>query len=517
MARQTTILDQWGRPFALTTFWEGGDRFRNGDSSPMTYWNGGVDTEQLLPFGTWQQALSSARYLLANVPMIRGALLEQCLYSFPLEPHYRGKDKAWGKLAKQFLFDWRKTADVRGPAFDGHTSARIRLLGRKVDGDIGRILTFDRADNFPRLQFVRAHRIGSAQLGDGEVKKGRYAGQQIRNGVITDRIGRPLAYRILMTSGNAMASARDADFDDVEASAFVLTFNPDYPDQYRGISEMMSAITSASDLKRLNDYEMRAQQIQSQEAIAESNEEGEAAPGQDYPTNGVAGSLKVETRDKGLIRYYRAGTGSQIVLHRPDRPGPGCQEFESRIVARMFYGMQWDPNFALALKDPGGAWARIILKKINATIAENQRIEAKAQLAEDTFGLARATKYKFLPEPNDGDIWSWDYSGPARLTADSGNDEAAKREKYKLGILTLQQWAAEDGNWWEETRQQKEDETRDLLTRAQAIKTEFPELTLMECVNLLEMRTPNGPPAKAESDPESPEDSKSPKNGSNDD
>ena len=494
------LVDQFGRPVAWTTFFEGGDRFRNGDSSPMMYWNGADDTDSLLPTGTWQQALSSARYLLANFPMIRGALLEQASYSFPLEPRYCGKDKKWGKLAKAWLYEWRKNADVRGPAFDCTTSARIRLLARKTDGDIARILTFDKGDSYPRLQFVRAHRIQSVQYGDGVVKQGRYAGRQIRNGVILNDRGGPLAYRITSQTGPTRPTSQ-TDFEDIPASSVVFTYNPDYADQSRGISELMCAITSAADLKRLNDYEMRAQQVQASQALTEDNEAGEAPIGNAYPTSISNGAIKVEQLEKGLTRYYRAGTGGKLTLVRPDRPGPGCEAFENRIVSRALYGIEWDPNFALAIKEPGGAWARTILQKINRAIANNQRVEARAELAEDTWALSRAVfSLRILPPPSDGDIFSWDYTGPPRLTADSGNEENAKREKYKLGILTLEQWSAEDGAWWEETRDQKELEAQDLLLRAQRLQVQFPELTLQECLNLLEQRTPNGVPSGAGSE-----------------
>lgn len=478
-----------------TTFFEGGNPYRNGDLSPMTYWNGAQDTSALLPTGDWRQLMNSARFLMANVPVLRGALLEQATYSFPLEPHYTGQDLEWGRIAKLWLYDWKRNADVRGRPYDCHTASRIRLLGRKVDGDIARLLTFDDSTGYPRLQFIRAHRIGDREIGgDGLVKKGDYKGFRSYNGVILDDRGRTVAYHIL--------GDKPEDDQDIPAQNIILSYNPDYSDQARGISELMAAINPFDDIKRLREYEMRAQQIQARESLIETNEAGEANGSNFIPTSStdstpqtsVAG-VTIEQLDKGLTRVYRGNTGSGLELVRPDRPGPGCQAFEDRILIGAFYGLEWDPNFALGIKEPGGAWARTILQKINRAIGNNQRIEARDQLAEDTWSLSRAIGLKIIPAPKDGDFTSWDYSGPAKLTADSGNDENAKREKYKLGILTLRQWAAEDGCWWEEIRRQKQIEARDLLTRATELQTEFPELTLKDCVELLEQRFPNAQPA----------------------
>jgi len=487
---------------SYVTFFEGGNRYNSqGDLVTQNWLDAARDTQALLPRCDWKQLLNSGRFLFANVPILRGALLEQASYSFPLEPHYTGEDDAWGRLAKEWLYYWKQQAEYRGGPFDCHVSARVRLLARKTDGDIGRLLTFDDATGYPRLQFIRAHRIGvredrSRTKTDGTVQGGPYNGAKIDNGIITDRRGRPIAYRLL--------ADEPKDDQDIPAASFLLCYNPDYSDQSRGISELMASIGSFGEIKRLREYEMRAQQIQAREALLEQNEEGEASGANFIPSTvdettnatSVAG-VTIEQFDKGLTRYYRSNTGSGLELIRPDRPGPGCQEFEDRIVRGAFYGIEWDPDFALAIKEPGGAWARTILQKVNRAISNNQRIEARCQLAEDTYALAKAIDLKLLAAPPDGDIFSWDYSGPARLTADSGNDENAKREKYKLGILTLRQWASEDGCWWEEIRKQKQIETRDLLTRAQELQTEFPELTLMDCVQLLEQRTPNGQPASA--------------------
>lgn len=492
-----TLVDQFGRglqPQASSwQFFEGADRWRNLDWQTLWYWQGAQDTDKLLPASTRKDALSSSRWVLANFPLIRGALMEQTNYSFPLEPHYRGTDKDWGRVAKKWLRQWKMNSDVRGQPYDCQTAARIRLLGRKTDGDIGRILTFDPANDYPRLQFVRSHRIQTVGAEGNRVSGGDFAGRRIFDGVIVDDVLRPLAYRVV---GDRDANG-DLTWQDVPASSFILTFNPDYSDQARGIPEMLAGLPTITDTRRWNDNELRAQQLQSQNAITEENEEGEAPPGGDYSIQRISG-LKTEQLENGLTRYYRAGSGSKLNLLRPDRPGPGCMEFWDRIITALFYGLEWDPFFALAIKEPGGAWARTIIQKVRKAIQNNQRIEARAQLAEDSWALSRAVyKLKILPKPKDGDVTSWDYSGPALITADSGNDENAKREKYKIGILTLQSWAAEDGSQWEDIREQKEVEVRDLLTRAEAVQADFPELSLQECLSLLEQRTPNGVTAPA--------------------
>jgi hypothetical protein len=200
--------------------------------------------------------------------------------------------------------------------------------------------------------------------------------------------------------------------------------------------------------------------------------------------------------------YFKSGTGSGLELLRPDRPGPDCQSFEDRVVRHAMVGMEWDPDFLLAIKDPGGAWARTILQRVNRCVGNNVIVEAMAQRREDWYALNQAIKLKVLPAPKDGDTWSWEYQLAApQITADSGNDLAAQRDNYLLGIDTLHDICVKGGDWWKDHRQQRQIETVDLLTRARAVQELFPELSLVEAANFLERRDNGNAPGAGNDDP----------------
>jgi hypothetical protein len=486
-----TILDQHGRPVAFRLFEAGNTATRR--EHPGAFYNATQDTRDALPRGTWAQILSSGRFLFANVPIVRGALLEQAAYSFPLVPQYTGKDKAWGQEAERWLNDWHKICNVKGPPYTQHINSRIRMLAYKVDGDIGTVLTFGTSD-FPLLQHIRAHRIGDRLANSQILQTGRYKGKRMVNGVIANAVGRPIAFNIL---GDTEAEDRT-----ISASDMFLTFRPDYSDQFRGISHLVASISDFGSIKRLREYEMRAQQLGASIGLIEKNETGsvdEAAMAITQPTSsedptGTASGLITRTYEAGMTLYYKSQSGSGLEAFRNDRPSADASRFEDKIVTGALYGTEWDPNFALAIKEPGGAWARTILQKINRCIKANVWTEAQAQRREDGYAMAKAMKLGILGTPPDGNWFSWEYElGIPAITADSGNEENAKREAYKLGTCSLRDITTEKGRWWEDHRDQRELETRDLLQRAQNLRVDFPELTLSEALNLLEQRTPNGP------------------------
>lgn len=497
MRRRPLLYDSRGQVVSYD-FFEAG-RVTGRREHPQRYYQSAIDTEELLPRSSWEQIMSSGRWLFANLPLVRGALLEQCLFSFPIDARYTGEDKQFKERAEAWRWEWRKTCALRGREFSGDMVPRLRLLGYKVDGDLGTAFTRDEY-GYPRLQFVRGHRVKSRIEGK-PLQKGPYRGMRIANGVVHDSYKRTVAY--------LLPGKTEPEDQWIPAHGMGLTYRPDYFDQWRGISHLVASIPDFSKVERLRKYEMRAQLVQSLIAITKKTETGyvdEAAGTMDTESEASASTttgpdIATESLEDGLLMYLKANSGEELNLVRPDRPGPDSANFEDKIVTGCFYGIEWDPQFALALKEPGGAWARTILEKIRRAIKNNVAVEAAAEAREDWFAINAAIEIGELEPPTDGDTWSWEYHLAVPLvTADSGNDEAAKREAYKIGALSLDDWCASMGLWWEEHREQKETETKDLLNRAKGLQGLFPELTLQECVNLLEQRTPNANTAAPASD-----------------
>ena len=505
--RPSTVLAPNGKPAAYY-FFEGGTR-RWQDSVPFWYWSGAVDTKGVLQNYTWRQLMICARFMFANVPMLRGALNEQANYAFPLERHWLGADQDFGVQAAEWLKnDYDRNCGLRGFPFDAEMISRLRLFGSSVDGDIMTILATDPDTGAPRQQLVRAHRVGDRFTTNGAtLTSGPFRGDRIDNGFISDGYGRNVGF--LMLGDTAPQDIYVSTRGEAKLPAGLVLYRPVYPDQVRGITEFLASINSFEELKRLSEYEMRAQELFASQGIIEKNETGFADETQDAimrpttgaptDTQGTATGLITETFEAGLVRYFRTGTGSGLEAFRAERPSADAANFEARIVARAFYGIEWDPNFALMLKEPGGAWARITLTKINRRLSRVQAAEARIKHRCDLHALAQAIYVLgVLPEPKDGDFFSWGYRGPARLTADSGNEATAKRNDYILGLRNMELHCMEEGRDWQHNRTQKEKEAVDLLTRARNILTLFPELgTLQAAAKFVEDTNPTGTPAPA--------------------
>lgn len=487
------IVDRYGQPISYSDFYRASNPAFRSEMPPRAS-QSNYDTKDLLSDLTWAQMLSLARWFFVNSPIIRGALQEQARYSFPIRARYFGRDKAWGDKADDFLISWNENPTLRG-GIDRQTLSRIRMLGYKIDGDFTTVFTKDE-DGMPKLQCIRAHRIASMPYGFGygmaalqEVRRGPYNGKKICNGIIHDDYGRHVAIYI---PGNS------EELDQyVNNGSYVMTYDPNYSDQVRGITHFDAVIRTLATRDNLRVAESRAMEIQSRYAITERNEIGREDPREEAMLNGLTSpegsEIKTKTLDAGLIKYFKGGTGSGLDFHKPDRPGQDWQMYENSITRDALYGIDWDADFALALKEPGGAWARTILEKINRATKRNAEIEARAQLRENIFALSVAIESGFLPAPSDGDISNWGFESARKdITADAGYDAQQDRDGYKLGFTTLLRVAAKNGDYWQDVRTQLQTEALDQVKRAKEIQALHPELTLAQCLDMISMRQPNG-------------------------
>lgn len=421
------------------------------------------ETRQLIPTGTHQQLISAGRWLFGNFAPVRGALLEQCTYSVqPFIPQYVGKDLEWGERAESWLRDWHKIMDIQGRC-DFEEFLYLSLLSIKRDGDVGVLLT-NTAGGYPAVQLIPAHRIASRTQGANE-----------HNGVITNKQGRAVSY---MIDGERKVSARD----------LAVSFFPEWSDQGRGITPLSAVTGDLQDVKELREYELNAQKAASSIALIEHNEDGYADDSEAFIDQTIDdGNLTttLETLEGGAIRYFRAGSGSKIEVLDRNRPGANAQEFENTILRSAFQALEWPYDLSLDPTKIGGAVVRLVTAKAQRTVEKNQRLVRKIAKRIDGYALAKAMKLGLLPQPKNGDWYSWHYQGPRKISVDGGRDAAAGREDYKLGLTTLQELYADRGLHWEDEVEKRITEQRFVLDLANKYNID---------PNRVQLLTPNGLP-----------------------
>jgi len=393
----------------------------------------------------WLQLLSDSRKLYCNLGPVTGAIDDKATYSVgrAWNPKFTGDDQEWGHEAEEWLRDqWYPMADARGGMFDFKTDLFLSSVCTDRDGEIYIYLTSS-PDGWPQIQLVPAHMVGMRDDKDGRIQEGPYRGLQMIQGVVVNDMGRAVAYNVLgeKPEQDKIYSARD----------LIQIFDPRWPDQVRGLPVFTHALLDLKDLRTVQGYEKTAAMLMASVGLIEYNEEGAPDPGD--PMNLLTKSLTQEpgalpsvvTQDfsGGTAHFFRSNSGSKLEGLKNDRPGLAVSEFMDRLIRNACVGAGWPYELTWDASKLGGANVRLLIAKAMRAVEDRQDLLRPVARRVVGYAVAKAIKEGLL-KPN-AEWYKWNFTLPARMTADYGRDSNADREDYLAGITNLSDILGEEG------------------------------------------------------------------------
>jgi hypothetical protein len=460
----SSLVDPYGYPVSSKLL-QGADRF----TGARPYWPVTMrDTREEIPYTDWQTTVSFSRRLYANDGLVKGAIDQMAMHSIGRAwcPHFDGEDKEWGKLAQTWLEDeWFPVADVRGNQFDFKTNLFNDSVALDVDGDFAVILT-ETESGYPQTQHIPAHKIGQRDM-EKVVKKGPLKGRRIEQGVIVNEFWRVIGIRIL--------GETEAQDQDIIANDCIFVFNATRADQIRGIPSFAHAINELRDAWQAQQSEQITHQLTSSISLLETNENGGVDPNDPTVSLGTQGAgsetLTTQQFGGGLVKYFKAGTGSKVEELLTGKPGPAWEAFQDRCIRKALVGLGWP--YSLFWKSDGlsGPAERSQIELARATIRDRQDLLAPVAKRQIFYALAKAAKLGIIPQfPSDW--YKWSFTVPPKFSIDNGRDGQSRREDYKIGHKNLRDILGEQGIDYDAHRAQRGEEVEDLLTQAQEISAE---------------------------------------------
>ncbi len=397
----------------------------------------------------WLLLVSDSRKLYWNLGPVTAAVNDKAMYAVgrAWDAKFCGKpeNKAWGDLAAKWLNkNWYPVADVRGQGFDFKTD--LQLISKQVDVDGETYVFLTESDSgWPQIQIIPATMIGQRDS-DMIVKEGPYAGLDLVQGIIYNSTGCAVAYRV-------MGKKKEDDVD-YSAMDLIQVFDPSTSDQVRGFPVFTHALLDLSDLRMIQGNEKMVSAICSTIGIIEHNEMG--APDPNDPGNflrkgpvtldgsSTIGPQMTTQSFQGIsARYFRSSAGSKLEQLKLDRPGEVWDKFMNRLIRNACAGASWPYELTWDSSLLGGANVRLLLAKAERTVMDRQDLIRPVARRIVGYAIAKAIKNGDL---HYNDEWyEWDFGLPARITVDYGRDGNSDREDYKLGMVTLTEWLAEQG------------------------------------------------------------------------
>lgn len=381
------------------------------------------------------------------------------------KPLYRGSDPEWGKLATNYLNSVAyPNVYVGGSAM---TFNRLLLtISNQIDvlGDVLTAFAIN-PDGIAQIELYPSTMVGSRDYGKTTVTTGRYQSATIDDGVITNRRGKPIAYRLL--------SDKAEDDYDVSARDAQLIYEPSEI-SVRGISilapGLLTALTTeeiSAALTQMCHTEAKRQLIVSTEsgngdAFADSS--NPMSDGIDDSNNSTVDvAFTPNTIDLGDVSFINAKSGEKIESLKSDRPHANAQEWIRYLTEAVVYDAQW----ALPLISPeklNGANLKMIESQLQQTIAVRQQTLKRVTTAYTLFALAVAMENGDLPKLSSDDWRKWDWSMPPMFVING--TEAEDIAAWTAGTETLDSIVSRYGSTATEIRTQRVIESKDAIDKA---------------------------------------------------
>lgn len=388
--------------------------------------------------------LSASRRLWANYDVLKGATSQKAMHAIgrAWEPEFRGADRAWGEMATKWLLDeWYPVCDARGDNYDFKTDLFLSSQCIDRDGNTAILLT-ETSDGYPQIQLIGIHRIG-VRNNERIVAKGPYKGLRIELGVIMNKAGRPVAYRIL-------GSDETLD-EDISARDLIVKFDPEWADQALGFPAFSGSISFIRDNLQSHAWEHQAQLIASRIGMVEWNETGDL-PADDPANLGrestAASAGTLEKLEGGTILKYKAGTGSKVEFTKNERPGDAWESFQDRTIRMALLGMNWPYSLCWKAEGLTGTQERSEIEKARTSIRDRQDLLEPVAKRLVGYAVSKAVKLGILPPYTGADIGGslmWAFSKPAEFSIDKGRDGKIEIDNYKIGWGLTRDHLAKNG------------------------------------------------------------------------
>ena len=436
-----SLLDQWGNPISSRKFAHAASRNRfRGPNMRMP----DVGVDSLISMSDRKTISALSRRLVFNQGPAKEAIRQKASYSVgqAWNPMYNGADAAVGNEAASWLQNvWYPLCDVRG---GGHDWRELLMTVSKCmdrDGESFVLLTASR-EGFPQLQQIPSYQIWSKDKVEF-VERGFYRGMYIHDGVICNKRGRPVAYRVNQDEDGKK-------FKDISARDLIHIYDSDFPEQKRGYPAFAHALDDMKNSLSSKELETIRQNVISSLYLVESSANGP-------DPNDPAWVGDIDTTDKEAVLYEQIAPGIRHIssdqsldVIKHENPGPIWEAFQSRLLRGQIIGMGWSYSMCSGESLGQGTAERADVLRARKAVEARQRSLLYLAKRAATYALAKAAEsgnYNVTPPR---DMLRWSFTLPERLTIDDGREARAMREAVEKGLCSEQEYQAFKGRDYEQ-------------------------------------------------------------------
>ena len=428
------ILNQFGQPATIPSrFAHAADRSQV--RGPQ-YWTQSASIDKLIPPTDRKTLVSLSQRLYVNQGIVGATIDQKAEYSVgdAFLPEYGGQDEEAGNQVESWLRNaWFPNCDIRGGVHDWH-QLLINASIAVDHGDSFTLLTETNEGGFPMLQNIASYRVRSGGYGEfTTVSDGQFKGARIHDGIIYNRNGRAIAYRVY---GEDNTAGKD-EYQDVPARSMVHLYNPRFPGQGRGLPSFVRGLEDLKHCLQSTEDERRRQAIISGLGLIVTNEIG--GPDLGDPAyalgsgDGCEPSKSVYENTAGVY-YLTANQGEKLEQIKHDSPGELYESFHDRMIRMALIGSGWAYSLVWKPAGQGTAERAEVLRARRAVAARQNLLRYLARRAV-SYAVAYGIENELIPRIQSPMLWG--FSKPPRLSVDDGREASAMRDDFRMGAINL--------------------------------------------------------------------------------
>jgi len=424
-----TILDAFGNPAVYFGGARGGLYERTQDDMRLRPPQANMFDDYIsnLAPNRWRSLVSESRSI-GSRGILSAALSQKADYvsGSHWRPYFTGQDSAYGEQAEELLEDTNSVCCTRGPRYDWRTLWRLGVLSAGPDGGFFVLLT-ESPSGWPLLQPLEAHRIGQRSFGpayvtnddawttirttDGTIDQVStpYVGLKIVNGIIYNKAGAEVAYRVL-------GATPDED-EDVSARDMIHVAAPRWFSEGRPIPQIAPALLDLLGVDLARTCQLDQQIIHSKLTLIEKNETGRQDPINAMlnppATPQSRAGANPEVIERGGMRFVK--NKGELTAHSSEVPSDQWMNYDMRMLASSIAAIGW----RLEMLDPSalaGAATRAFQDQINTSILNCFEDMRHAVQRATRYRIAKFTKLGMLP--TNKEFLKWDITPPPEFIVD---------------------------------------------------------------------------------------------------
>jgi hypothetical protein len=425
---------------------------------------------------------------------------------------YMGSNPVWGAKAEKFINEeWFSNCSTRGFAYDFQTVLRVLSRTLDMDGDVLMLFVRDK-NNWPLLQFIGSHRVGTAAANmagkDGVTV--HYAGRDYKclDGVVYDDFNKPIAYSVKKDDAQVSTVPPDPKVPSkdliIPASNAQLIFNPLVFDKGRGLPSLYSSVLYGLQMSDLDNFLMDIAKLEATIAYVIKNDMGQApqeyenlldqiqAAGADSNLGSIP-SLEPTVHGVSVVKgptvNYIKADGGELESFRSDRPSAEIQAYQRAIETKLLSAIGIPHQMIYSPETISGRAVNAVTSMVNQSVTERQKVMKKYAKLAVAWALAVAQEEGILPKNYEEDVSKVvDFNMPPQFRLDSNTDNKTNLELYKVGLMSGEQFCAENNQNFVETSEKRNTEIETLLTQVEQAKAKHPTISETTIINLFTQR-----------------------------